>query len=434
MSTFAVVRAVLCVDVEPDSRTPDPTATVGWVGAERLLENDEWLRRRLGGQVLNWYLRLDHQVEYLHGNVCWAAERFAGELHRLIDGGDEVGAHPHNWRWSGERWFPDGSTSWVVENAGLSLEAYSSFFGTGPPSFRYGDRFVCDEVVRMLVDHPDVAVDLTTEPGASACRGLVQTEGATGITRHVDVGLAHRYRPDCGAVDIPADAGSLTMAPLTTAAIAGTGTVDTLNLWRAPEEFDRMLRIRLVDEHLDHLAFAIRSELALLPWAIENVETNLDTLSRNIAGLRWVRASSLALADDEVAEQGLGLVGSLAAVVHDVIRVVHPDMPIHVPPLADAVRSIAQRNDDLRDQLEATAGSVAELERSLGVEHARAAALAEEVAVERRRADDLDDRLEAIEHTTLWRLRTRLLPVLRPMVRARRAVRRGWSVRWHRGT
>jgi hypothetical protein len=429
VTTFSSVKAVLCIDLEPDVRTPDPGATVDWVGAERLLENDEWLRSRLGGQVLNWFLRLDHQVEHLHGNIGWAAERFADELQGLIVNGDEIGAHPHHWRWSGERWVPDGATSWVVENAARSLEAYSSIFGAGPPSFRYGDRFVSDDVIRLLSDHPDVLVDLTTEPGASACRGLVESEEANGITRHVDVGLARRYHPDSGAVDIPSDTGGLTMVPLTTAATAGTGSIDTLNLWRTPEEFQLMLRLRLVEEHLDHLAFAIRSDLALIPWAIENVEANLDTLSRNIADLRWVRASTLALAPDVAGDQGLGAVGSLATVVHDVIRVVHPHLPIVVPPLADTVRSIIERDDELNDRLAATAAALVDVERSLDVARSNAAALAEAVAIERRRADDLDHHLETIERTILWRLRTRLLPVLQPVARARRGLLRAWSSR-----
>ncbi len=400
---------------------------VDWLGAERLFENHDWLRSRVGGQVLNWYLRLDRQVEHLHGDAGWPAEQFEAALADVLGSGDEVGTHPHNWRWTGEGWFPDGTTSWVVENAALSIEAYATVFGVAPPSFRYGDRFVSDEVVRLLLLHPDIKVDLTTEPGARACRGLVEAEGATGITRHVDHRLSRRYRPDGGAVDIPSETEGLTMVPLTAGAIPGTGVVDTLTLWRQPEEFDRMLRVRLLDRELDHLAFAIRSDLALMPRAVEHVEANLDTLARCVDDLEWVRASSLALQPNEESDQGLGLVGSLATVVDDVIRVIHPESPIVVAPVADAVREIVERNDHLAGQLAASSAAHAEAELALVAQRARAAELADAVDAERTRADDLRRRLEVIEQTKLWRIRTHLLPVLRPLAKTHRCAIKRWQ-------
>jgi hypothetical protein len=220
---FSVVRAVLCVDLEPDSRTPDPSAEAEWRGADRIIDDHRWLRDRMGNGAINWFLRFDHQVEHLHGDIRWPGDRFALALNALIDGGDEVGVHPHHWRWTGEGWVPDGTTSWVVENVERALDAYADVFGTGPRSFRYGDRFVSDEVTRRLIDDPDVVVDLTAEPGVRSCRGLVADEAALGITRHIDIALAHRYRPSTDAADIPSETSSLTMVPLTTAVEPDTG-------------------------------------------------------------------------------------------------------------------------------------------------------------------------------------------------------------------
>jgi len=429
IATVDDVKAVLCVDVEPDARMPDPVVSMGWLGAERLFDDHDWLRSRLGGQAINWFLRLDHQIEHLHGDIGWAAERFADDLHELIDSGDEVGAHPHNWRWTGVGWLPDGTTSWVVENAERSLAAYAAAFGVGPPSFRFGDRFVCDDVVRLLIGHPDVKVDLTTEPGVRASRGLVEAEKGQDITRHVDAQLARRYRPDRGMVDISSDSGDLTMVPLTVAALPGSGTVDTLTLWRTPDEFDRMLRVRLLDRQLDHLAFAIRSDLALLPRAIAHVQTNLDTLMQCIDDLEWVRASTLALETSEPSDQGLGMIGSLATAVDDMIRVVHPEPPIVVPSLADSVRDIVERNDHLDGQLAATSAALAATECAVAAECTHSAELAEAVDAERARADDAARRLDMIEQTMLWRARTRVLPALRPVASARRLIVTRWNSR-----
>ena len=429
VGTFGAVKAVLCVDVEPDSRTPDPSAVVDWIGAERLFEDHDWLRSQLGGQVINWFLRCDHQVEFLHGDIRWAAERFAGELGALIDAGDEIGVHPHNWRWTDQGWVPDAATTWVVENAERSLEGYTSAFGAGPRSFRYGDRFVSDDVVRVLADHPDVVVDLTAEPGAPACRGLVPSEGATGITRHLDVALAGRYHPDPYAADLFVDSGCLTMVPLTTAVSPDTGGIDTLTLWLPPEEFGRMLRLRLLDNGLDHLAFAIRSDLALFPWAIEHVERNLGALSRTVDKLEWVAASSLALAPCEAGVRGLGLVGSLATTVDEVVRVVDATASVPTVPVVGAVRQAVLQSEEDRASLATASSQLVEAERRLSevqqaliAERVRVDDLASALVAHEAIADSLSARLEVIESTAIWRLRTVLLPVLRPVARLRRAL------------
>lgn len=412
----------MCVDVEPDLRAPDPSSTVEWVGADRLFENHDWLRDGLPGQAINWFLRFDHQILHLHGDRSWAAHRFGDALHQLVRGGDEVGVHPHNWRWTGECWLPDGDDGWVVENAATSIDAYASVFGHGPASFRYGDRFISQGVVRMLIDHPDVKVDLTPEPGVRAYRGLVDEEGSNGVTRHVDLGLARRYRPDPAAIDIPSDRYDLTLVPLTVGAVPGTGEVDTLVLWRDPEVFERMLRMRLFDRDLDHLAFAIRSDIALFPEAIENVTTNLATLAGVLPRLEWVRASTMALQPDEIGDQGLGPYGSVVAELDRVVKIVEPASCGANFAVADAVRSIVERNEQLVEDAKVASTARHDVDRALIRERQTVEELQMALDAEHHRAEELNDRTEAIEQTAVWRLRTALLPVLQPLARARRAL------------
>lgn len=387
------MRAVLAIDVEPNGRTPQPGVATDWSGAELLLDGTDWARERFGTPVINWFLRIDEQVKVLHGRDEWAAEHFAGRLGELVAHGDEVGVHPHPWRWS-NGWVADGGADWAVENAERSLEGFRSVFGAHPASFRYGDRYVDRAVIARLLDYPDVRVDLTTEPGTRTVRALDDGYSTVGVLRHVDPACSHRYHPAPDHPEIAVAHGSLTMLPLTTGVIAGTGQVDTLHLWRNPAEFAETLRVRLLDPGLDHLAFAIRSDVSQLPQALEVIATNLEHVRRTVPGLVWVRASDLALGDDEATTSAIGPIGAFAR--------------------RDAMLAIEV--DEVRRRLVA-------VETQLSVERERASAVASAATDALDAAAATDVRLRAIEATATWRLRSRLLLVLRPVSHVGRRLR-----------
>lgn len=74
---------ILCIDVEPDSRRPDPTKAAPWRGFERLYPYLRELRQRMAdasGEAarLNWFWRLDPQVEMVYGSAEWALRRYEG--------------------------------------------------------------------------------------------------------------------------------------------------------------------------------------------------------------------------------------------------------------------------------------------------------------------------------------------------------------------
>ena len=151
------IPAVLCVDVEPDLRRPSVPSAVTWGGFERLVADVDRLRKRLAEPSgrpaqIGWFLRMDPQVEVVHGSVEWVAARYRDELEVLTEAGDELGLHPHSWRWDGAGWCSDQSADWVAHCAHAALDGYERAFGEPCRSYRHGDRFTSPALVALLRD------------------------------------------------------------------------------------------------------------------------------------------------------------------------------------------------------------------------------------------------------------------------------------------
>jgi predicted RNase H-like nuclease (RuvC/YqgF family) len=98
---------------------------------------------------------------------------------------------------------------------------------------------------------------------------------------------------------------------------------------------------------------------------------------------------------------------------------------------ADAeTRRLASGLADMEHQCDALAIELhtvrADAELQLRVERVGLDGLSDALAAERQRVDELQERLDAIERTLSWRLRTAALPVLRPMAQAGRCTVRRW--------
>jgi hypothetical protein len=66
------IPVILCIDVEPDLRRPDPTKAAPWWGFERLYPYLRELRPRMAdasGEAarLNWFWRLDPRSRWCMG-------------------------------------------------------------------------------------------------------------------------------------------------------------------------------------------------------------------------------------------------------------------------------------------------------------------------------------------------------------------------------
>lgn len=265
-SASCAIPIIVGIDVEPDSREVDREAP-RWDGAAMVFEQlpglrDQW--RNLAGTEhvpLSWFVRADPQIEISNGGAGWAFEHFSQHWMAVASAGDEIGLHMHPWRWDSHhgRWLQDHrDEEWLKHCLDTALSSYCLYFGKPPTSYRGGDRFLSDELLRRL-EVAGVQVDLSLErmPGA---------------TRLLAVELSDGRIPDCDEIPVsgywpspkdfrhpgPERTSGLGILPLT-AYPAGT-----LPLWMAEDDFRNALRLVLRDlPELSHLAFIIRSDLIL---------------------------------------------------------------------------------------------------------------------------------------------------------------------------
>ena len=165
-------RSVLfLIDVEPDARkTRDGPG--GWEGSDDAIEHVERLRGQLEEATaapvqLNWFLRLDPQIEHTWGRADWVAEACPRIIRAIMDRGDYSGIHPHLWRWHAQRreWFNDfNDREWMSECLHIAVAAYERIFGRPPEASRLGDRWLDQHTVKLLREL-GIRYDLTIEPG-----------------------------------------------------------------------------------------------------------------------------------------------------------------------------------------------------------------------------------------------------------------------------
>jgi len=310
------IPVILCIDVEPDPRRPDPTKAEPWWGFERLYPYLQELRLRMAdasGEVarLNWFWRVDPQVEMVYGAAEWALRRYEAEVAETVMAGDEHGVHPHAWRWDPalHGWVPDyGNPSWVEHCMVKSFTAFRSVFGKECESVRMGDRYF-DDQVRATLDRVGCRFDLTIEPGEKPIRALAISEGYTGLVPDFQSVEMGPYRPRIGCFRegdanrsegtwvIPLASGVMSerglrwrrylrrrwssMGPIPT----GYGT---LRLWEPPELVQPAIEETLEKLARPYLAFAIRSDVLLNPWWSVNCRKNLKWLTRQARSRRLV--------------------------------------------------------------------------------------------------------------------------------------------------
>ena len=261
----APIPVVIGIDVEPDKRTVD-LADPSWRGAVRTFERlpefrqmlQECSREKL--VPLTWFPRADPQVEIANGDAAWALKKIADDWERARDAGDEIGLHMHPWRWdeTNSRWCQDhGDENWVIHCLHSAINTYRQCFGVPPTSYRGGDRFLNNLVVKTL-EEEGVKVDLTLERMPSVER-LAPSEHGTGMIPDGTSLLGHAYRASEKDFIQPAKEGSggLGMLPLT------AYEEGTLSPWLPntifEEEIERLLK---GNEAPTHLAFVVRTDIA----------------------------------------------------------------------------------------------------------------------------------------------------------------------------
>jgi len=166
------VPIVICIDIEPDKRVVNPGSAQDWLGFQAGWEPLQRCRTALSRSTgspahFNWFVRIDPQIEYCYGAAGWAINRYRPCFAEMSEAGDEVGLHPHSWRWreSERQWVSDfADQSWVEHCVRQGFAHFERQFKRPCHSFRFGDRWLNNQTVALL-ERLGTKFDLTIEPG-----------------------------------------------------------------------------------------------------------------------------------------------------------------------------------------------------------------------------------------------------------------------------
>lgn len=198
------IPVMIVIDVEPDGRMIPHDQTLPWKGYEGCFEYFSKMRdllNRVTGQPVNfgWYYRVDPQVEEVYGDPAWALTHYKPILDSLMTAGDDIGLHPHAYRWVDDRkgWVVDhGDQAWVNHCVRMSFKYYEKVLGRGCESFRFGERWMNTETMN-LVRELGARYDLTLEPFHPSILSILpeEAEAHTGMLPNGQRFLRTPYRP-----------------------------------------------------------------------------------------------------------------------------------------------------------------------------------------------------------------------------------------------
>jgi hypothetical protein len=168
---------LIVADVDPDWRIPNGSGTpfkgeFQWrgltEGVPRMLQRVEEVRDTSGRKVrFTWLLRSDDQVASLLGDGAFLANEFAEFWRQRLAEGDEIGWHPHTWR------FSERHRVWYQEQRDVDCvrtcfrdghRALSRHFRirSAKPGWMYHDA-----TTMGIFDELGIEVDLAAVPGVS---------------------------------------------------------------------------------------------------------------------------------------------------------------------------------------------------------------------------------------------------------------------------
>jgi hypothetical protein len=168
------VPVVIGCDTDPDREAlvgPLPANRLQWRG---MLEGIPALKAAVAPlrdaegtpPRFTWLLRADEQVRALEGSYAWSLEANRPFVSGLVADGDEIGWHPHFWRFDDTlgRWHQD------VEDFGWQIamlrEANAALrqAGLAPTSVRMGWTYHTNDTMRTLAEL-GVRIDFSALPG-----------------------------------------------------------------------------------------------------------------------------------------------------------------------------------------------------------------------------------------------------------------------------
>ncbi|HEY5885406.1 MAG TPA: hypothetical protein VIT88_12000 [Pyrinomonadaceae bacterium] len=304
-SPDAKLPVILCIDVEPDPRQPDPAHPAKWEGFEATVDFLSDMRPRLeettGSPVtFNWFLRMDPQVERVHGSASWVVQHYGQLVKQLERAGDEIGLHTHAWRWdeTARQWITDhGDQRWVEHCVRTSFRTYEESFGRACRSFRFGDRWMNNDTMHLLAAL-GVECDLTLEPGIKDNRRVDRDELVTGSLADYVRTPRVPFRPSRKDFRRNGDSNCLNLwcLPLSTGPrlVIRNGRLAsirravarfrcrhqpiTLNFSNPAPEFSNVLNRLLADNSTTYLAPVARTDISIKPEFRTKFKRNIETL------------------------------------------------------------------------------------------------------------------------------------------------------------
>lgn len=307
------VPILFCIDAENNDFDPARGEPKPWTHLEACFDQLGAYRHRLeqatGKSVaLTWAVRADPQVAAIYGDLDWGLRTYASKWRELAAVGDDIGLHPHPQRWSEvvQGWYGgQDDPVWIAKVIRDSFEAYCKVLGRAPQTFRFGNRFMSQDIA-SVVESLGMRFDLTLEPGYPGRRGDLAWHRVPGrcpdyfdVPRMPYRAVAANFRePDAtrktGICYIP-----MSTAPMGSAAPLARGphfraiapslfAYEVLHLRLSPELFRRAVDHLLRESPRPYLSVVIRCDMVHLPevWA------NLETLRTHPLAGRFVFANA----------------------------------------------------------------------------------------------------------------------------------------------
>ena len=173
-----MLMVAICCDVDPDVLGYNIPATkfhvykekLGWKGLDNIPKIKEICNsvkdRESEGAKITWFIRSDEQMKIIFDDYVYPLKKFRNLWKELEHQGDEVGWHPHLWRWGKQNkcWYQEVSDNkWInhcLENGHKKLLK----FAKNLTSVRMGWSFHNNLTMKKINDL-GLTVDLSASPG-----------------------------------------------------------------------------------------------------------------------------------------------------------------------------------------------------------------------------------------------------------------------------
>ncbi|HAP76356.1 MAG TPA: hypothetical protein DCR14_09770, partial [Acidimicrobiaceae bacterium] len=193
------VPLVVAIDLEPDDIRARVERLHIWTGADAAVGWAEGRHHGWESASINWFVRSDVQTVAVLG-VDSPFARLGARMQARMAAGDEVGVHPHPFRWDGSTWtndFASPAHAWACFDA--AERDRQLHLGGSSAALRWGDRVSHDSLHARLAAR-GVGFDLTAEPGRV---GIAPRDGGRGRTAVVPWCRRQPALGSCGIVHWP---------------------------------------------------------------------------------------------------------------------------------------------------------------------------------------------------------------------------------------